>query len=146
MKRFIRTMWPIAILIFIESILVGINFTPHTNLVGWDNMYPELNFGLNIERSLTSVWQEYRGMGYMDGMSHAANLIHYLFLWIMSFLLPQQILRYFYIFLTHLVGGIGIYMLLTYLLPKKKKHMQWIALTGAIVYQYCFATIINLFP
>lgn len=141
MKRFIRSAWPIAVLIVLECILIATNFTPNTNLVGWDNMYPELNFGLNIQRTLTSVWQEYRGLGYMDGMSHAANLIHYLFLWLMSFLLPQQILRYFYIFLTHLIGGVGLYMLLLYLLPKNKKGVQWIALAGGIVYQYCFATV-----
>lgn len=141
MKRFIRTAWPIALLIALECILIAANFTPNTNLVGWDNMYPELNFGLNIQRTLTSVWQEYRGLGYMDGMSHAANLIHYLFLWIMSFILPQQFLRYLYIFLTHLVGGIGLYMLLLYLLPKNKKGIQWIALAGSIIYQYCFATV-----
>jgi hypothetical protein len=141
MKRFIQSIWPIVILIVLECILIATNFTPNTNLVGWDNMYPELNFSVNIQRTLTSVWQEYRGLGYMDGMSHAANLVHYLFLWFMSVFLPQQILRYFYVFFTHLVGGIGLYMLLLYLLPKKQTAIQWLALAGAIFYQYCFATV-----
>ncbi|MFH0750062.1 MAG: hypothetical protein V1917_04105, partial [Candidatus Gottesmanbacteria bacterium] len=139
-RRFFASWWPLLVLLALEGILFFTNFTPNTYVVGWDNMFPEFNFSLNIIRTLSSVWQEYRGLGVMDGMSHAANLVHYLFLWLLSFVLPQHLLRYVYIFFTHLAGGVGMYVLLKYFLSPKKNY-QILALTGALIYQYCFATI-----
>ena len=80
-KKFInwlRTNWldlffTIVILI-ITSFVAFKNYTPNTFLTGWDNLHPEFNFKLNIERSLNAVWQEYQGVGLLGGMSHAADL------------------------------------------------------------------------
>ncbi len=139
-KRTLNQWWPVCIIIALETILFLTNFSPNTYVVGWDNMFPEFNFSLNLNRTLSSVWQEYRGLGLMDGMSHAANLVHYCFLWLVSFVLPQHLLRYFFIFFTHLVGGIGIYTLLRYL-TKKQNMSALLSLIGTLVYQYCFATV-----
>lgn len=142
MKKIIKRFWPVFILVFLEIILIALNTKADTYLIGWDNMMPEFDFPLNIKRTLASVWQEYRGLGYEDGMSHAANLIHYILLWLFSLILPQHALRYGYIFLTHLLGGIGVYILLTSLGHiQPKKLMQILGLTAALFYQYCFATI-----
>ena len=142
-KRIVRIYWPILLLIFLEGLLVGVNVTPNTHLVGWDNMFPEFDFPTNIKRTLFATWQEYRGLGYQDGMSHAANLIHYLLLWIMSTVIPQQILRYAFVFGTHLLGGIGMYILILNLKIQNSKPniTKAIALFGALFYQYCFATV-----
>lgn len=140
--------WPFIIILLIETVLFIRNYIPGTNLVGWDNLYPELDFPLNIQRSFFAIWQEYRGLGVIDGMSHAANLAHYLFLFLLSFFLPQNLLRYVFIFLTHLLGGIGMYLLINYLI-RKVVHLQnvraslipWLSLIGALFYQYNLATV-----
>lgn len=141
MKKFLRivsSLWPVFYLVLLESILFVLHYVPNTYVLGWDNMMPELNFGLNLKRTIFAVWQEYRGLGYMDGMSHAANLPHYLFLYLLSFVLPNHALRYVFIFLMHLVGGIGMYVLLRRILAIPSKI---VALFGALFYQYNFAVL-----
>ena len=173
MKRFItfvQKFWPILLLVVVELILFATNFTPHTYVVGWDNLFPEFNFHLNISRTLSSVWQEYRGLGYEDGLSHAANLPHYLLLWPASFVFPQNLLRYIFIFSMHLLGGVGMYLLLINVIPsaiegslaharfahkvrdssatlrfarndRNRLGMTLLALFGALFYQFNFAVI-----
>ncbi|MEM5782282.1 MAG: hypothetical protein QXD43_03760, partial [Candidatus Aenigmatarchaeota archaeon] len=83
-------------LIILEFILFEANYKPGTFLVGWDNVYPELNFKSNLKMNLFSVWQEYRGLGVEDGLAHGANLLHTLFLYFLSLIFPINLLRYFF--------------------------------------------------
>lgn len=144
--------WPLWVLLAIQILLISANFVSDTHLVGWDNLFPEFNFGLNFERTLFGSWQEYRGLGYEDGMSHTANLPYYLLIWVFSFFLPDMTLRYAGMFFTHLMGGIGMYALIYHLLKDKKNKTQKTlfadrairqlpALVGAIFYQFNFATV-----
>jgi hypothetical protein len=108
----------IAVLIGIEIILFATNFIPGTFLVGWDNVMPEFNLSLNFQRSLYSLWQEYRGLGLIDGMAHSANLFHTLYIALLNLFLPDSIVRYLYIHITHLAGGIGFFLLCSNLFHK----------------------------
>ena len=98
-------------LILLEAVLFITNYKSGTYLIGWDNVMPEFNFGLNLKRSIFSVWQDYRGLGLLDGLAHSANLLHTIYIYILSIFLPESILRYVFIHLTHLVGGLGFYFL-----------------------------------
>src|SRR3972149_8698891 len=62
------------ILGLITLVLSYLNFQPGTWLSGWDNLMPELNSGLNIQRTLSVAWQQYQGLGLLGGMAHAADL------------------------------------------------------------------------
>lgn len=107
---------PLFVLLLVEVILFIANYKHGAYFLGWDNLAPELNLSENIKRSFFGIWQEYRGLGLLDGMSFAANLPHYLFTGLLSFVLPENLVRYTFIFFTHLLGGIGIYYLLLELL------------------------------
>lgn len=100
------------ILIIIEFILLTTNYKVGTYLIGWDNVMPEFDLSLNLERSIHSIWQEYRGLGTLDGLAHAANLMHTIYIGILSFVLPDSLLRYTYTHLTHIIGGISFFFLL----------------------------------
>lgn len=126
----------VIILILLEIILFAVNFKPGTFFVGWDNLLPELNFKANFERSFFGVWQEYRGLGFLDGMSFAANLVHYIFIFLLSIFLPINLLRYVFIFLMHLSGGIGMYFFL-----KKKFINPTVSFCGSLFYMFNLATI-----
>ncbi len=146
--KLIKNYWPILTIILIELVLFFFNYTPHTYLIGWDNLFPELNFGLNFKRVIFAVWQEYRGLGLEDGLSHAANLPHYLFIYVLSWIFPQNVLRYVFVFSMHCIGGIGMYVLLRYVLKKIAPphellyiHVKTFAFIGAIFYQYNFAVV-----
>lgn len=104
------------LLALLEVVLFAVNYIPGTYLMGWDNVMPEFNFWQALKTNIFGVWQEHRGLGLYDGMSHIANLPHTLFLWMLSYLLPQNILRYAFTFLMHFLGGLGAYLLLRHLL------------------------------
>ena len=144
-----RKFWPFWCLIFVEMVLFSTSYKADSFLIGWDNLYPELNPLLNIQRSFFSVWQEYRGLSYMDGMSHAANLFHDIFRMMLSLIMPTHLVRWVTIFLTHIAGGIGMYILLNYyVLNRDQKNAptrMFIALLGAFFYQYNLITVQQYF-
>jgi hypothetical protein len=130
LSKWIRGGWPVLFLFLIELFLAAKNITPGTWLTGWDSTQPELNFALNLSRSLSSAWQEYRGLGLADGMAHAANIIHLLYIWMLSLVVPDSLIRYAFVFIAHLTGAVGMYALLRYLL----KQNTWLAFAGSIFY------------
>lgn len=97
------------------TIIVGVlflaNYKSGTYLSGWDNLQTELNPGLAVKRAFFSVWEEYQSFGLTAGMAHAADLPRAIFLWLASFVIPQNMIRYFYHFLMLLVGGLGAFTL-----------------------------------
>src|SRR5688572_9447965 len=105
--------WPILVLIGIEIAVFVTNYKAGTWLIGWDSTMPELNFKLHVFRDMSAVWQEYRGVGLLDGMAHGANLVHILYVWILSWFMPANAIRYVLITLGHFLGGLGLYVLLT---------------------------------
>lgn len=144
---------PLGILCFISLALFVTNYVPGHYLLGWDNTVPELNLGLNLQRFVFGIWQEYRGLGTLDGMAHTANLSYLLFVRILAFAMPIHMVRYVSNLLLHLLGGIGIYfLLLNDLLPdvltsQKKSLSQFrgrliaISLMGATLYMLNLMTI-----
>lgn len=140
LKQFVAVYWPLLGLVLIELFLIGANYAHGTFLIGWDNVMPEFNFPENFRRSIWGVWQEHRGLGLYDGMSHIANLPHTFFLWILSLLLPQDTLRYIFTFLMYFLGGLGIYILLKKLWIKET-HTKSVAFVGSLFYLLNPATI-----
>ena len=120
---------PLLGIIFIEIILFVTNFRSGTYLMGWDNIMPELNLGLNFERAIFSVWQTYRGLGLLDGLAHSANLVHTIYISLLSIVLPESVLRYVFIHLTHLAGGLGFFYLAKSLTGNKRA-----SIAGAVFY------------
>ncbi|MBI2031736.1 MAG: hypothetical protein HYT08_03935 [Candidatus Levybacteria bacterium] len=126
----------IAALILLEIILFITNYSPGRYLIGWDNIMPEFNLGLNLERSLFGVWQDYRGLGVLDGMAQAANLFHTIYIFLLSLILPQDLLRFTFIMLTHLVGGIGFFIFSSYIFKNEieKTKNKIFCFVGALFY------------
>jgi len=136
--------YPFIILASIVIILAVINFHAGTLLTGGDNLHPEFDLPLNIERSLFAVWQEYQGPGLLGGMGHSADLLHQLFLLVISIALPMIYLRYFYTLLTLFIGGIGAYILIRYVLGviiHEEKERKILALAGSVFYILNLSTI-----
>ena len=112
MKNFLNKYKYQLLLVFITVIVFFINYSPGTYLSGWDNLQTELNPGLAVRRAIFSVWEEYQSLGLTAGMAHAADLVRASFLWLMSLVLPQQVVRYFFHFLMLALGGFGMFQLL----------------------------------
>lgn len=117
-KNLILKTWPVLVVLGIILVIAFKNYVVGTWLIGWDNLMPELNFKVNILRSIFAVWQEYQGLGVLGGMGHATDLIHVLSLYVLSFILPLPILRYAWTFLMLFIGSIGTYFLIKEILLK----------------------------
>lgn len=124
------------ILFLIVLILFLVNYKSGTYLTGWDNLQTELNPGLAVKRAFFSVWEEYQSFGLTAGMAHAADLPRAVFLWIMSYVMPQNMIRYFYHFLMLLLGGIGVMGLLAGL-----GFSGILAFLGALFYLFNLGTM-----
>ncbi len=136
----LKKLLPIFIILLVEFILISVSYRLGTFLLGWDNLFPEINFFENIRRSYFAIWQEYRGLGLLDGMSFAANLPHYLFLSFLNLFLAQSLLRYLFVFLMHFLGGLGIFLLVQELI-RKNQNKLFISLFGSLFYLFNIATI-----
>jgi len=123
----LRKYFPILALFIIELVLFVFNYKAGTYFVGWDSLFPEADFWLNIKRSLTGLWLEYRGLGLLDGMSFIANLAHHFFLFFLSLFFPKNLLRYIFFFLMHFLGGVGVYFLSQKLKIKSSKLTSFLA-------------------
>src|SRR3989344_1063982 len=99
--RHFTNFWPYYFLFFIQIFLFLSNYKPGTFLVGWDNLFPEFNFTLNLKRSFFAVWQEYRGMGVVDSMSHASTIVEDLERLLLSLFVPMHMVRWIYLMLLH---------------------------------------------
>ena len=145
MKKLFKTIasnWPVVVLLLFEGVLFWNNYTPGTWLTGWDSTQPELNFRAHAARLLTAVWQEYRGLGALDGMAHTANIVHLAYTWILSHLMQPNLIRYVFLMLMHAVGGMGVYKLILHLIHNKRYLTNQItALLGALFYLVNPATI-----
>lgn len=117
------------------------NYVPGTWLIGWDSLMPELNLKLNIARSLSSVWQEYQGLGLLGGMAHAADLPRQLILAVFSLVIPASFLRYFWAFLMLVAGPLGIYLLISRALIVKSGLGKIAGLASAVFYLFNLATL-----
>jgi len=129
------------LLLLISILLFAVNYKPGTWLIGWDNLFPEFNFFLNIKRDFFAIWQQYRGLGLVDGMSHASLIIHDLTRLFLSLFLTTDLIRWVYILGLHLVGGLGMMRLLRRFSPRN----NIVTFLGALFYMFNLGTIIQFY-
>ena len=110
-----------AFLVFITLFLVWKNYVPNTSLMGWDSLHSEFNFKDSLYRTFWGVWREDQGLGSVAIHSHMADLPRIVYLWIASFFLKINFLRYFYVFTSLFLGPLGIYFLIRYLFNKERR-------------------------
>jgi hypothetical protein len=116
-------------------------------LAGWDSLQTELNPTLAIRRAFEASWQEYQSFGLPAGMAHAADLIRAIFVWILTLVLPQNIVRYFFHILMLLVGGLGAFQLFRFChsgvlsLSKDDRISDFTVFLGSLFYMLNLGTI-----
>lgn len=140
--------WPILILISLGGFVAWKNVVPGTYLTGWDNLHPEFDFNTNIiDRGINGVWQYYQGLGVPSGNAHVADLPRQIVLWVASWVVPQNLIRYGYHLTAWLVGGIGLYYLLFKMLTSEVGYhkKQVVALVGSIFYLFNLGTLQNFY-
>lgn len=133
---FFKRHFPVFILAAIALVLCARNYSPGTILSGWDTLHPEFNFALNIERVVFGVFRPEQGLGSVAGHSHMADLPRILILFFLDMFFHQDFLRYLSIFLHLIIGPIGMYFFLLYLLKNKTA-----AFLGGLLYLLNLGTL-----
>lgn len=149
MRNFFLRHFPLFIITIFIALIAALNYTAGTFLTGGDNLHPEFNFALNIQRSIFSVWQEYQGVGLLGGMGHAADILRQLFLLPFSYIMQTDQIRWFWTFLTLFIGTAGSF----YLIRRLIKHywindlfkIDLIALAGSLYYLLNLSTVQSYF-
>lgn len=136
-----KRLWPILFISLVVALLAITNYSLGTFLTGWDNLHPEFSFGANIKRSLFAVWQEYQGLGLLGGMGHASDLLRQLFLAVLSLVIPTVLLRYFWTFLTLLIGSLGAYFLIARIVKNNDANWRATSLLAGLFYLLNLSTI-----
>ncbi len=134
------------IVLLLALIVSGIyltNFRGDFWLTGWDNLHPEFNFKINLERAFFSSWQEYQGLGLPAGNGHASELIREVFLTVLSFVTPAMELRKIYTVLMLFLGSLGVFVLLKNLVLEKSEGgtKNLLSLAGSLFYLLSIATV-----
>lgn len=112
-------LYPLA-LGFVVLILAILNYEPGTWLTGWDNIHPEFNYWINLERHFTAAWQEYQGLGVQAAMGHASDIPRIFILFVLDIFLPTSMVRYTYMFLMVFWGALGFHYLVKWLIYNSK--------------------------
>ncbi len=123
----------------IAALVFFINYKPCSYLLGWDSLQTELYPSLAFKRALFSVWEEYQSLGLTAGMAHASDLVRATFVWLISFALPQNIIRYFVQLFLFLIGGLGMLKLLDF--TNKDKKNNFVNFLGSLFYMLNLGTI-----
>lgn len=128
--------YPILIIIGTLFLVFLTNFSKGGFLIGWDNLQTEINIGLNIKRTIFSVWQEYQGLGLLAGNAHTADLPRQILTLLFSVVIPLSFIRQFYVFLMLFLGVLGTYFLIKKLFFDSVNNLQSkiLSLSGALFY------------
>lgn len=92
------------------------NYTPNTFLTGWDTLHPEFNYRIYLSRILEGVWQEHQSLGAVATQAHASEIPRVLILMFLDLFLPMNMVRYAYAFLMLILGPLGVYAFIKYIL------------------------------
>lgn len=147
MIRFIKNLVGIVFPVFLVLIALFLafkNYSFGTSLIGWDSLHPEFNFNLNFFRSFFGVWREEQGLGVLSAHSHMADLPRIFILWISSFLVQKELLRYLYISLCLILGPLGMYFFLGEIF-KNRSNFRVTSFLGGLFYLLNIITLQHSF-
>lgn len=135
-------MFPLLILL-ICGVLAWKNYDTGTYLLGWDSLHSEFNFKDAFYRAFFGVWREDQGLGTVAIHSHMADLPRIIFAWVASFFVPDNLIRYSYVFLCMFLGSLGIYYFLKYILGQEKKdwNARIASFLGSVYYLLNLGTL-----
>ena len=145
--RLVTSKWfSLFILLIVFAFIVWKNFPFDGWLIGWDNVMPEFNFSLNLQRGIFSLWQENQGLGTISGHGFAATIPHTIVMFFLSLIFPIQHLRAVFTFLMLLVGSLGCFFLIEQLLKGNDPRVRNIAsLLGGLFYMLNLSTVQNFY-
>ena len=133
-------LWPLGL--FAITLIVAIaNFKAGVWLTGWDTLHPEFDFALNFQRMLSGAWREDQGLGAVAAHSHMSDLPRIAMLWLFSWIMPLQSVKFVYVLLCLVLGPMGIYAYASQSIFKKHKQASLLGFIAGLVYLCNLGTV-----
>ncbi len=132
----IKDYLPLIVVVLVAVLISIQNIDFNTYYSGWDNIHAEFNLARYARQVFFGSWLEHQGLGAPAAQGHLAEIPRLPILWLLQTLLPNNLVRYIYIFTMYLIGGIGVYLFLgkIWLQNKAVNLKKWLASLGAIFY------------
>lgn len=143
-KKLQNYLFPLLLVLLTVYLCVR-NYSPGTFLIGWDSLHPEFDFKEAFFRVLWGVWRQDQGLGTVAVHSHMADLPRTVIVWLLSFVIPLNLLRYLPIFLTLVFGPLGVYFLLNFAFKKKGFLTNLASFLGSLYYLFNLGTMQHFF-
>jgi len=127
----------LGLVVSVQNIDVGKHYS------GWDNIHAELNISAYIDQIVSSAWISHQGFGAPAAQAHLSELSRLPIIYLLTLLVPENLVRYTHIFLMFSLGGISMYLYmrhywLSHVVGRRKK---WLAALGATMYMLHILTL-----
>ncbi len=127
---------PLMVVIVTALLVAYQNIDINTYYSGWDNIHAEFDLARYARQVFFGSWLEHQGLGAPAAQAHLSEIPRLPILFFLQLLLPNNLIRYAYIFIMYLIGGIGTYLYLSkiWLGQKTGSFKNWLASLGAVFY------------
>ena len=136
MTNWLKQFLPLLLVIGVALAVAVTNIDPRLHFAGWDNIHAEFDLAGYAKQVFFGAWNEHQGLGAPAAQAQISEITRLPILWLLNLMLPANLVRYAFIFLMYLVGGVGMYYYLAnaWLHKKNKTFKNWLASVGAIFY------------
>lgn len=139
LQKITSKLWPHLPLLGVIAVALVIAFQNikwGTYYSGWDNIHAEFNLARYARQVFFGAWLEHQSLGAPAAQGHLAEIPRLPIVFVLHTLLPDNLVRYAYIFILYLLGGVSMYYYLSNAWLSEKLHSlkNWVASTGGIFY------------
>lgn len=136
LSRGLKTHFPLLAVVAVALLVVATNLQLNSWYSGWDNLHGEFDLWRYTYQVLGGAWLEHQGLGAPMNLAHLAEISRLPFLWLLSVLVPQNLIRISFIFFMYVLGGINMYLYLSqaWLSKNAGQFKFWLAALGGILY------------
>lgn len=127
---------PLLVVIVVALLVALQNIDFSTYYSGWDNIHAEFNLVRYARQVFFGSWLGHQGLGAPAAQAHLSEIMRLPIIFVLRLFLPDNLIRYVYIFGMYLLGGVGVYLYLSKVWFKERKDafQDWTASLGAVFY------------
>jgi len=127
---------PLLLVVIIALVIAITNIDVNKIYSGWDNIHAEFDLGRYAKQVFFGAWLEHQSLSAPAAQGHLSEITRLPILLFLKITLPDNLVRYIFIFSYYLIGGIGMYLYLSkiWLKGKLKELKNWLASLGGIFY------------
>jgi hypothetical protein len=131
----LRDNLPLFGVVAIGLAITYLNVDLNKSYSGWDNIIAELDVERYARQVFFGAWTEHQSFGAPAAQGQLAEVTRLPILFLLKWLLPDNLVRYAYIFASFTIGGVGMYFYISKIwLKGVTKMSNWLGFLGGVYY------------